>query len=376
MAYKKTKLQWFNYFRNAMLACLGAALLGLFGCAANQPAQKEEADSLVWPSPPEQPRIRFLAEYSGQDDFGKGSLKSWLYEEQSGLHLKRPSGVAASADGNLIYVTDIKMHAVVVFDLNAKEVRILRDDLVSPTEIDLDKRGRVFVADSMRKEVLVFSPEGSPLMSLGKKEALDRPIGLAIDEAHNRLYVADTTRHRIVVYDLEGKHLFDFGERGEDLGQLNYPASLALDVRGNLLVVDSGNYRIQIFDMEGKHIRAFGQLGNFFGNFNRPKGIAVDSDNNIYVVDAAFNNFQIFNPEGRLLLFVGEMGRKPGMFWLPTGIYINRGDRIYVVDSINARIQIFQYLKDGMKAAVKITKVGYFDHSSAYHGRWTCNVLP
>ncbi|MBY0575559.1 MAG: 6-bladed beta-propeller [Gallionellaceae bacterium] len=347
------KLYRLNGFRNLMLACLGVALLGLFGCATEKPIEKKEYGDIVWPSPPDTPRIRFLAEYSGQSDFGsKSSFKaSLLGEESGGLQLDKPYAATASADGNLIYVTDTKLHAVVVFDFKEKEVRALQTDasggLVTPMDVKLDKRGRIFVADATRQEVLVYSPEGKTLLTLGKKEELGRPTGLAIDDGRNRLYVADTIKHRIVVYNLEGKYLFSIGERGDDPSQLNYPTSLAVDTKGNLLVSDSGNFRAQVFNADGKPVRTIGQLGDSYGSFSRPKGIASDSDNNIYVVDGAFSNFQIFDSEGKLLLFVGTMGKEPGMFWLPTGIYINRGDRIYVVDSLNARIQIFQYLKEG-----------------------------
>lgn len=337
--------------RVLMLACLSVALAGLFGCAA-EPAKKKDVGDLVWPLAPETPRVRFVAEYSGQSDLGsKDEFKSSLLgEEKGGLQLLKPYGVTASADGNLIYVTDTKLHSVVVFDIKAKDVRALQTDaqgaMPNPLEIRLDKRGRIFVTDSERKEVLVLSPEGKTLLTLGKKEEIGRPTGLALDEGRNRLYVADTVKHRIVVYDLEGKHLFSFGERGSEPGQLNYPINLALDQKGNLLVSDTGNFRVEVFDGEGKFLNAFGQLGDTYGSFSRPKGIAVDSDNNIYVVDGAFNNFQIFNREGKILLFVGAMGRGPGMFWLPTGIYVDHSDRIYVADSVNARIQVFQYLKE------------------------------
>lgn len=341
----------FDCFRNVMLACLGVTLAGLVGCAA-EPVKKKDTSNLVWPSAPEKPRIRFVAEYSGQSDLGgKDELKaSLLGDEGGGLQLAKPYGVTASADGSVIYVTDTKLRAVVVFDIKAKDVHALQTDalgaMTNPLEVRLDKRGRIFVTDSERKEVLVLSPEGKTLLALGKKEELARPTGLAIDEGRNRFYVADTTKHRIVVYDLEGKYLFSYGERGGDPGQLNYPVNLALDQKGNLLVSDTGNFRIQAFDGEGKFLSEFGSLGDTFGSFSRPKGVAVDADNNIYVVDAAFNNFQIFNDEGKILLFVGAMGREPGMFWLPSGIYVDRSGRIYVADSVNARIQVFQYLKE------------------------------
>ncbi len=336
--------------RALMLACLGVTLAGLIGCAT-EPVKKKDISNLVWPLPPETPRIRFLAEYSGQSDLGsKDEFKaSLLGVESGGLQLAKPYGVTASADGNLIYVTDTRLHAVVVFDIKAKDVRTLKTDaqgaMPNPVEVRLDKRGRIFVTDSERKEVLVLSPEGKTLLTLGKKEEIGRPTGLALDDERNRMYVADTLKHRILVYDLEGKHLFNFGERGSEPGQINYPINLALDQKGNLLISDTGNFRVQVFDGEGKFLNTFGQLGDTFGSFSRPKGIAVDSDNNIYVVDGAFNNFQIFNSEGKLLLFVGAMGRDPGMFWLPTGIYIDPTGRIYVADSVNARVQVFQYLK-------------------------------
>ncbi len=340
-----------EWMRVLMLACLGVALAGLSGCAS-EPAKKKDYSGLVWPSPPEQPRIRFVAEYSGQKDLGvKDELKAALLgEEPAGLALQKPYGVAASADGKLIYVTDTKLRAIVVFDLEKKEVRPFRTDaqgaMYSPLEIRLDKQGRFFVSDSERKEVLVLSPEGKTLMALGKNEEIGRPTGLALDEARNRLYVADTNKHRVLVYDLAGKHLLTFGERGSEPGQLNYPVNLAVDRDGQLLVTDTGNFRVQIFDGEGKFLNTFGQLGDSYGSFSRPKGVALDSDSNVYVVDAAFNNFQIFNREGKILLFVGATGHEPGTFWLPAGMFVDGMDRIYVVDSTNARIQVFQYLKE------------------------------
>ena len=350
------KFSWSEWKHVLMLACLGVASAGLFGCATEAPKKKDYSD-LTWPMPPEQPRVRFVAEYYGQSVLAaRDELKAALVgEERAGLVLQKPYGVTATADGKLIYVTDTKLRAVVVFDLEKKELRALQTDaqgaMYNPLEIRLDSRGRIFVTDSERKEVLILSPEGKTLMALGKKEEIGRPTGLALDEARNRFYVADTSKHRVLVYDMEGKPLSVFGERGSEPGQLNYPVNLAVDREGRLLVSDTGNFRVQVFDGEGKFLSAFGQLGDSYGSFSRPKGIALDSDDNVYVLDAAFNNFQIFNREGKILLFVGTMGREPGMFWLPAGIFVDGTDKVYVADSINSRIQVFQYLK-GKGAAI------------------------
>lgn len=347
----RLKSVWSEGTRVLLLACLGVALASLSGCATEPPKKKDYSD-LVWPLPPDQPRIRFVAEYHGQSDLGaKDDFKAALLgEEKAGLALQKPYGVTASADGKLIYVTDTMLRAIVVFDLEKKEVRPFKTDAhgatYNPLEIRIDSLGRIFVSDSLRKEVLVLSPEGKTLMVLGKKEDIGRPTGLALDEARNRLYVTDTVKHQVVVYDMAGKHLFTFGERGSEPGQFNYPINLAVDRDGNLLVTDSGNFRVQEFDQEGKFVGTFGQIGDSYGSFSRPKGVAVDSDNNVYVVDAAFNNFQIFSRDKKILLFVGRLGKDPGTFWLPAGLYVDGSDRIYVVDSLNERVQIFQYLKE------------------------------
>lgn len=341
----------FNWLRISVLMSLAAvATGGLVGCA--EAPVKKDYSNLVWPLPPDKPRIKYLASYSGQVDFDSDSAKASLFgAENGGLGLMKPYGVATNKDGSRIYVTDTKMAMLLVFDLKARKVEPLQTDahggLNNPVEVRLDSRDRIYVTDSGRKEVIIYAPDGKTVRSFGKSEKLERPSGLALDEARNRLYVSDTPSHRILMYDLEGNfQKVLVSERGSDPGQINYPINLVVDKSGNLLETDTGNFRVQVFAPDGQLVKTFGQLGDAVGSFSRPKGVALDSDGNIYVVDAAFNNFQIFNAEGQTLLFVGAMGREPGMFWLPAGIYIDSADRIYVVDSINARVQVFQYLKE------------------------------
>ncbi len=330
------------------LALSATALLS--GCAGS-PAKETKVD-LVWPPPPEQPRIRYLGSYSSQLDLkGRSSFKARLLgEDPRGFALQKPYGVTATDDGRRIYVADTKQAAIVVFDFDTKKVYPFETDaagaLRSPIEVRLDSRGRLYVTDPVRSRLFVFSPEGKTLYALGAKENLERPTGLALDERRQRIYVADRGTHRILVYNFEGEFQYAFGERGTGPEQFNLPINLAVDREGNLYVVDFGNFRVQMFSPGGDFLGMFGEAGDKMGDMARPKGIAVDSDGHIYVVDAAFGNFQIFNREGRILLFVGQMGHRPGQFWLPTGMYINAQDRIYVSDSLNARIQVFQYISE------------------------------
>ncbi len=325
------------------------------GAAFARPTKTEEAaqdSQLVWPLPPDPPRIRYLESYTGTSDFRKKS--SWRRallgpDSDPGISLRKPYGVATDSAGRM-YVTDTGQGAVFVFDPRARQVRPFvtsaRVRLSTPIGLALDENERLFVADADLDQVFCFDGDGNVLLALGREQGMKNPAGLAIDRKRHRLYVADSNLHQVLVYGTDGRFLARWGSRGPAQGQFNFPTNLALDADGNLYVVDTGNFRIQIFDAEGKLLSAFGQAGDGPGSLHRPKGIAVDSEGHVYVVDAAFNNFQIFDRSGQLLLFVGAVGTEPGTFWLPAGIHIDGKDRIFVVDQLNHRVQVFQYLKN------------------------------
>lgn len=324
--------------------------------AALQAPPASVANELVWPLPPDPPRVRFVAAYSGEADFKKkaGGFKRLLLgpEPPSAVALKKPYGVAASDDGR-IYVTDTGSATVFAFDPARREVRQLgvegRVHFRVPTGIAVDGAGRVFVADSGLAAIYCFDAAGKPVMSLGGKE-LQSPAGLAIDRARHRLYAADSRGHRILSWDIDsGRFVAAWGTRGGGDGQFNYPTNLAVDKAGRVYVTDTGNFRVAILDADGRFVRAFGDAGDAMGHFHRPKGIGVDSAGHVYVSDAAFNNYQIFDDTGQLLLWIGGTGRDPGTFWLPAGLYVDAKDRVYVVDQANARVQVFQYLGSSAK---------------------------
>ncbi len=316
-------------------------------------AKGEGAPVLVWPLPPDPPRIQYLDALRGSGDFKKkpGFWKKLLLgaDRDPGVALRKPYGVATDSAGR-VYVTDTGLGTVVVFDSAARAVRLLGQKgqvrLQTPIGIALDARDRVFVSDADLDRVFCFGEGGEVRLALGADQKLQNPAGIAIDRGRGRLYVADSHLHRIFVYGTDGGFVGAWGKRGSGKGEFNFPTNLALDRQGNLYVVDTGNFRVQVLDPEGRFLSMFGEAGDAPGRFHRPKGIALDSEGNLYVADAAFNNFQVFDPAGKLLLFVGVVGKEPGQFWLPAGIAIDGSDRIRVVDQVNARVQVFQYLKD------------------------------
>jgi DNA-binding beta-propeller fold protein YncE len=334
-----------TYKKQLFLIAVVLLFVGMLLTACTTPAQKEIR--LVWPLPPELPKIVYIRSYHGEDDFKKSSvLDTLLGEEVASRKLRKPYGV--SAYNGKVYVSDTSLGAVFVFNERDKKTEFLGTEgigrLAMPIGIAVDKDNTVFVADVKQKRIFGYDETGELKVSMGKEGELDKPAGIAINRDLGRLYVADSYGHVIHVYSTKGDFLFNFGKRGDEDGNFNFPTNVAVDSIGKVYVVDTQNFRVQIFDQDGKFIKKFGKIGDSVGFFSRPKGIGIDSDNNIYVADAAFDNFQIFNENGEVLLFVGGPGHEPGYFWLPAGAYVDENDRIYVVDSYNFRVQVFQYL--------------------------------
>lgn len=335
----------------------GPAFLPADAFSLSGQGKKAAEPELVWPLPPEPPRIKYLMSLSSSQDVG--APRSWLRRIWRHLvgseeeRMVKPYGVVTSGDGRRVYVADTAARRVHRFDLQEGRYRQISETpegrLLSPIGVALDRSERLYVSDSVLKRVYVYDREGRPRGVIGQGEELERPTGLAIDPREGRLYLADTLAHKVWVYDLRGKLRYAFGKRGSSPGEFNFPTNLFVDREGRVYVTDSMNFRVQMFDKRGQYLAGFGRLGDGVGDFSNPKGIAVDSQGHIYVVDALFDAVQIFDRQGRILLSFGSPGQGPGDFWLPAGLHIDPQDRIYVADSYNRRVQVFRFLGEAGK---------------------------
>jgi DNA-binding beta-propeller fold protein YncE len=314
---------------------------------------------LMWPLPPDPPRIRWVAEYTDMAKIRPQATKKggWL-EKVTGtktvdekLELRKPYGITTDKRGR-IYVADTELKFVFVIDPVTKVVErregSTRAPLSLPVGVAIDAEERLFVSDADLHMIVCFSEAGRPLATFGAAQ-LGRPGGIAIDRDRNRLYVADAKAARVAVFDVGTFQFLNYiGGPGKpplrENGKFFGPTNVALDREGNIYVADTLNYRVQIFDPSGKFIRAFGAQGDRPGEFIRPKGIAVDSEGHVYVADAEFNNFQVLTPDGQPLLAVGVLGTDPGQFALLAGLYIDPKGQIYTSEMFRGRIQVFQYL--------------------------------
>ena len=342
--------------RSLMILGLSVALLGLVaGCFKMAVPEKKSATVILWPAPPEIPRISFVNAISRPVDMGiTESIMQGFLRYLSGkpeTPMVNPHGLAVDAEGRL-YVVDNYLRKVHVYDQKEQKYFLFpakTPAFVSPIGIAVDdRRGRIYVTDSAEAVIRVFARDGGSQLAEIRSGGMGRPTGIAINPVTGELLVVDTMHSVILRFSLPDHSLKGvIGQEGKEAGRFHLPTHISVSPAGNIHVTDSLNFRVQVLSPEGKYVSTFGAAGDSPGFFSRPKGVAVDSDGNIYVVDALFDNVQVFSTEGKLLMSFGKPGKELGEFWLPSGIFIDGKDMIYVSDSYNKRVQIFQYLKGG-----------------------------
>lgn len=242
-----------------------------------------------------------------------------------------------------------------------------------PREVGFSPDGsRLYILDRSHR-VQVFRPDGTFLTGWATPFGpLGNPRGLDVDKS-GKIYVADTHNSQVLVYSPEGKLLRKWGKTGKGPGEFVSVTDVTVAPNGNIWTCEYGSYndRIQEFTPEGKHLLTYGSFGNGNEQLSRPQGIAVDREGLLYVADAVNHRVQVLSPEGKRLRTIGGTGAKKGQLRYPYDVAFDRYERLYVAEFGNCRVSVFT--KDG-KYLTGFGRAGHetgeFDHP------WGVNVAP
>jgi len=210
-----------------------------------------------------------------------------------GQHLSAPNGLTCDNMGRIFVTNRRKDKTISVFNQNREYVSTLNEpgSLSQPRGISLDSEGNVIVCDAGDKCVKIFSPNGNILRTIGKGR-FSRPLGCLCYE--DKIFVSDCKMHVIWVFSSKGKFLYEFGRFGTTDGDLNQPASLAVDKIGHLLVCCAGSHTVQVFTLDGKFVAKFGEHGKESGQFDKPSSAVVLKSGCIVVCEFGNNRLQMF----------------------------------------------------------------------------------
>ena len=338
---------------------------------------------LVWPSPPNIARVRWLDYFAGAkiDYSAPAAAKpkaSWMdrlagtQSDQEKVNPKSfpfqligPYGIAIDSK-NKVYVADQKVGAIFIFDTDTHEAQLIRNGIDAHfgwiNGLAIDDDDRLFVSDGKLHHIMIFNPKHEPEGQI--TEGLQDPVGLAIDSTNRFLYVVDTEQDQVIVYDADTYKLLrriGTGGKNHELtsqGDFGAPQGVAVDADGNVYVTDTLNDRVEVFDADGGFISTFGKNGDGPGFFERPKGIAIDGDGHIWVADEVQDRLQVFNKDGQLLTYIGyKHGDLPGQFQALVGVAIDKQNRVFTTEQYPGRLQEFQYVNDAQAEAEKEKQV-------------------
>lgn len=328
--------------------------------------EKLDYSKLVWPNPPAPTRVKYLNYFCCDKYVPAAKKKSSWMDRMAGSEtaaqkqlenplfaLWTPYGLAVDSKGT-VYIADGKVGAVFMFNTETKDLTMIKHgvnanfgDIIG---LAIDDSDRLFISDTKLHRILVLDKNHKVEGEISG--GLIDPGGMAIDNENRFLYVADAGLDQVLVYDADKLNLIrKIGTAGKkhtltEPGQFSVPTNVAVDADANLYVTDMFNNRVEVFDADGNFIREWGKQGDRPGYFSRPKGIAIDADGHVWVADGVMDTLQCYTPEGQFLMWLGGHGLFPGQFRALAGLYIDKNNRIFTSEQYPGRVQMFRYFTD------------------------------
>jgi hypothetical protein len=163
--------------------------------------------------------------------------------------LDHPHGLALDAANGRIFVADSGNRRVVVYSLNGQATTILSNEqLQQPFAVAYGDDQQLWVLDSEAHGLWRLDPSTGQGALFQPQTSFYFPRGLALDSAGN-LLVADTGGGRMVVVNLAGRSLIEYGNRNSALA-VGQPVA-ALESEGNLWAVTAQDGRLWQLDTMG-----------------------------------------------------------------------------------------------------------------------------
>jgi len=329
---------------------LMVAFVALWGLAACSGPAQESKVRVLWPLPPEQPRVEWLGTYSSEDSFPKTDAQKRLEAIVGKPPLqtfRMPFGITSDGKGR-VFVSDSVAGNVYIYDLNARTISFLDpvgNMFQRPGGMAMDGAGNLYVADFELRGVTVFNPAGKRT-GFYTDESMVAPAFVAVDDQRDRVYISDPRAHKIHVFSRDGRKLPALGENIPAEHEFTGPTGIAVGPDGSLYVAMQLKALIYVLSPQGEVLRTFGERGDQVYQFEAPRDLAFDGEGNLWVADVRRNGIFTYAPDGRLLLVTG--GEKnlgsPFGFATPSGIFVDRNNIVYVVDRLFKRFSMWRYL--------------------------------
>ncbi|EFC35888.1 predicted protein [Naegleria gruberi] len=269
------------------------------------------------------------------------------YGSQNG-QFKNPSDVAIDFKNQLIFVVDTDNRRIQVFDESTLTFKYMFTTPFKPNAVTVHWDHTLIISFTRDSLICKYDFNGNEIWRWGgvtTKNVMDSPTGVVVDYEGN-IYVCDWFKHRIVVFSPGGELLKSIGSMGKEYGQFSFPRDIDIDSAGNIIISDSGNNRIQILKSNGEFISSFGSIGNDKGEFQAPNSVFVDkSTGDIFLTEWDSHRISKFHPNNPFSgsTCIGSFGNHENSLKYPSGIAFCYGSsRLFIVDTGNNRIKVYR----------------------------------
>ena len=253
-----------------------------------------------------------------------------------------PAWPPPPADPRVVYLNSITSPA----DLGIKPKALTRfanwisgggngsSRLDKPFGLALDEAGNLLFTDTGAGAVGCLDRAGKKWLRWEQAGKIRFVSPVAVARHRETVFVADSTLGRVLAFDLKGKLRFEITR------ELERPAGLVIHA-DKLFVADSHRHQIVVCNLRGEFLSKFGRRGSAPGEFNFPTHLATDAGGRLFVTDSMNCRVQVFGPSGQFQCAIGSPGDSPGNLSRPKGVAVDRLGHIYVVDALFDNVQIF-----------------------------------
>jgi len=306
----------------------------LAGCAQDTSCKYIAKEPIFFPPAPDEPRIQYLTGINSSDDVAIVKKKAGISlfvtgEDKANTVVTLGKAYGIEVHKGKIYIAQGLEKRISIIDLakgtitEPAGVTSPRGKLAYPINLTLDDDDNLYVADTTRRDIVVYDAKGNFKTSFGK--GIDPKSKITdVKFYKGKLFALDMGTHLVRLLDrTTGEQLAEFGYSDKPAQRLALPGNFTIDPEGNLFITNLGSNKVVKLDQDGNYLDSFGGVGDQFGQFSKPKGIAVDNEKQIYVVDGATSVVQLFNDKFRTLTYFGWPGLAFGSLNSPTGITVS-----------------------------------------------------
>ena len=255
--------------------------------------------------------------------------------------------------------------------------KFYREQLNGPLGLFVDReQDEIYVADSGRKDILVFDTRGAPVARLGAVGDFSDPLDLVVRKG--RIYLSREGSDHIEILNYRGEPIGRIAPAGVEFS----PGRIDVDGDGSIYVVNKARTEclvfddddvlvkrigqglssltgvavspdrvylitpfddraIQVYDKKGNFIRAFEGLEGRGGTLGLPSAAKVDALGRLWVVDA-LKGIVVYDTEGReLTRYIGD-GSRRGRLFFPVDIDFDRQGMGYIAEKGGKRVSVFK----------------------------------